>query len=218
MKKKPQQGISLIWVLIGGALLITGVEIVLFSRVREQIPFDLSATLEEVAQPENQPKPTPQPALTQEQIADLDKLIKNLDYTDKLPKITHEDIYGKEPLLKILPPKERAELESAINQAQEVLKNIEVYDSSAIDKITDPANWNLESINKQANEQIQKNIEKQKQEYQKKYYIDPKKIEDYFNENPPTVIDRQPGADEPSPEALEYYYYKEILKHPAFQW
>ncbi|MBL7150887.1 hypothetical protein ISS86_03075 [Candidatus Microgenomates bacterium] len=115
-----------------------------------------------------------------------------------------------EDLLKILPPKERSELESAIRQAQDVLKNIEVFNFTppSIEDITK----SLDQINKQTQEQIQKNIEKQQQEFQP---IDPKKIEEYFNQNPPAVP--QEGK-EFSPAEKEYYYRKHILKDPACQY
>lgn len=65
-------------------------------------------------------------------------------------------------LLKILPPKERAELESAIKETQQVLLKIEVFDYAppSVDDIT----RGLNQINRQTQEQIQRNIEKQKQE------------------------------------------------------
>jgi hypothetical protein len=86
-------------------------------------------------------------------------------------------------LLKILPPKERGELESAIRETQEVLQNIEVFDYTppSIDDITK----GLNQINKQAQEQIQQNIQKQ-QQFQPPQ-VDPKKIEEYFKQNPPAV-------------------------------
>jgi hypothetical protein len=113
-------------------------------------------------------------------------------------------------LMKILPAKERTELENAINEAQNVLKNTKVFDYAppSIDDITQ----GLDQINKQAQEQIQKNIEKQQQQFTP---LDPQKIQEYFNQNPPTVP--QEGK-EFSPEEQEYYYRKYILQDPAFQW
>jgi len=114
-------------------------------------------------------------------------------------------------LLKILPPKEKAELQNAINEAQQVLKNIQPFNPSDIINTKDMFKG-LDEINKQTQEQIQKNMEKQQQEFQP---IDPKKIEEHFNQNPPAVP--QDGK-EFSPEEQEYYYRKHILKDPAFQW
>jgi hypothetical protein len=66
-------------------------------------------------------------------------------------------------------------------------------------------------INKRAQEQIQKNIEKQQQEFQS---VNPKEVEEYFNQNPPAVPHE---GQELSPEEQEYYYRKYILKDPAFR-
>lgn len=66
-----------------------------------------------------------------------------------------------------------------------MLKNIEVFNFSppSIDEITKGFN----QINKQATEQIQKDMEKHQQEFQQQHQIDPKKIEEYFRQNPPAV-------------------------------
>ena len=119
-----------------------------------------------------------------------------------------------EDLLKILPPKERSELESAIREAQEVLKEIEVFTPPTIDDIKGGLKG-LDQISKQSQEEIQKNVEKQKQEFQPPQ-IDTKKIEEYFKQNPPAVP--YEGEKEPSLEEQEYYYRKYILKDPAVQW
>lgn len=118
-----------------------------------------------------------------------------------------------ESLLKILPPKERAELESAIKQGEEIQQMLDNIDQFPAD-FFDPSNLfkGLNEINKQTQEQIEKNIEKQQQEFQP---IDTKKIEDYFNQNPPAFPHEEKGF---SPEEQEYYYRKYILKDPAFQY
>jgi len=126
------------------------------------------------------------------------------------PLPTQENIYQEEPLLNILPPRERAERESAIRETQQVLQNIEIFNFT-------PPNVNditkgFGQINKQAQEDIQKNIEKQQQEFKPP---DLQKIEEYFKQNPPAVP--QEGK-EFSPEEQEYYYRKYILKDPAFQY
>ncbi len=184
MKKKSQQGVALIWMIVAGALLITSVGVVASRKVS--------------------PMPTPQP--------ETDRPLDETSFPSSTlqPTPRPEETLPEEPLLKILPPKERAELEGAIREAQQVLQNIEVFE------FTPPSPENigksLEQINKQAQEQIQKNMEKRKQEFQP---TDPKKIEEYFNQNPPAVP--QEGK-EFSPAEKEYYYRKNILKDPAFQY
>ena len=125
------------------------------------------------------------------------------------PPPPQEDISQEEPLSKILPPKERAELESAVNEAQQVLQNIEIFNFTppSVDDITK----GFDQINKQAQEQIQKNIEKQ-QQFQPP---DIGKMMENLKQNPPAVPQEK---EEPPPEAQEYYYRKYILKDPAFQW
>ncbi len=131
------------------------------------------------------------------------------------PPPIQEDIYQQEPLLKILPPKERAELESAINETQRVLQDIEVFNFTV--PTADDIKKSLDQINKQGQEEMQKEIEKQQQEFQQKYQqeIDLKKIEEYFNQNPPAVPHE---VKQLPPEAQEYYYRKYILKDPAVQY
>ncbi|MBU4312300.1 MAG: hypothetical protein KJ706_06255 [Candidatus Omnitrophica bacterium] len=90
-----------------------------------------------------------------------------------------------EKLLKILPPKERWELQRAIRQTQEVLKNIKVFSLPGTDEITKSIPKSLNTINKRAQEQIKKDMEKHKQEFQQRHQIDTKKIEEYFKQNPP---------------------------------
>jgi len=125
------------------------------------------------------------------------------------PLPPQEDISQEEPLLKILPPKERAELESAIRETQQVLQNIEIFNFTppSADDITK----GFDQINKQAQEQIQQNIEKQ-QQFQPP---DINKMMENLKQNPPAVPQEK---EEPPPEAQEYYYRKYILKDPAFQW
>ncbi|MBL7159224.1 hypothetical protein ISS85_02015 [Candidatus Microgenomates bacterium] len=227
MKKKSEQGIAFIWIIIAGALLIVGVG-VFASKKKDQEIKEFQAELSPIQHPSL--LPTPSPTLTPEQVSkkqeelnqQLDKLTEQFSDWKKgsvEQKQIERDIQemidkqmsaSDQNLLKILPPKERAELENAIRETQQVLQNIEVFDYTppSIGDITK----GLDQINKQTQEQIQKNIEKQQQEFQP---IDPKKIEEYFNQNPPAVS--QEGK-EFSPEAQEYYYRKHILKDPAFQY
>ena len=193
-KEKSQQGIALLWMVLVGALLMTSVEMALLSHTKKQIKNIEKAQLEA--------SPTPLPSPTPEVAKDIGKDIQEM--IDKQMSARDQD------LLKILPPREKAELESAIREAQQVLNNIEVFDYTppSIGDITK----GLDQINKQTQEQIRENIEKQKQEFQP---IDPKKIEEYFNQNPPAVP--QEGK-EFSPAEKEYYYRKNILKDPAFQY
>jgi len=121
-------------------------------------------------------------------------------------------------LLKILPPKERKEYERAIRKAQEAVKGIQPFNPSDIIN-TDNLLKGLDSINKQAREQIQKNIEKHQKEYAPPE-IDYKKLEEHFKKHPP-VAPKSPSKDSASKEQKlmqEYYYRKEILKDPALQW
>ena len=113
-------------------------------------------------------------------------------------------------LSKILPSKERTELESAIQEAQQVLQSIEVFDYTppSIDDITQ----GLDQINKQAQEQIQKNIEQQ-QQFQPP---DINKMMEELRKNPPAVP--YESEEEPSLEEQEYYYRKYILKDPSVQY
>ena len=161
-----QQGIALIWIILGGAFLITSVEMALLYKTKKR--------LEKIEKIQVKASPTPLP----------------------LPEQVSKDLVQQEPLLKILLSKERAKLESAIRQAQEVLKNIDVFN------FTPPIAYDIKE---------DLNIEKQP-EFQP---IDPKKIEEYFNQNPPAVP--QDGK-EFSPAEKEYYYRKNILKDPAFQY
>jgi len=126
------------------------------------------------------------------------------------PLPTQENIYQEEPLLNILPPRERAELESAIRETQQVLQNIEIFNFT-------PPNVNditkgFGQINKQAQEQLQQNIQKQ-QQFQPP---DINKMMEKLKQNPPAVPHE--GEKEPSLEEQEYYYRKYILKDPAVQW
>lgn len=170
--KKSQQGIALIWIIIAGALLVIGVGVVSSGKQSQKVK----------ELPEVSPIPASLPTL------------------QSPPLPPQEDISQQDPLLKILPPKERAELENAIREAQQVLQNVEVFDYTppSIDDITK----GLDQINKQTQEQIQKNIQKQQQE-------------EYFNQNPPAVPHE---GEQVPPEAQEYYYRKHILKDPAFQY
>lgn len=187
MNKKTQQGIALLWVIFAGTLLITSVGAI---ASKKKAPRIKESRLE--ASPIPSPSPMPEPVSEQ------------------------EDFSQQEPLLKILPPKERAELESAIRETQQVLKNIEVfnYTPPSIEDITK----GLDQINKQTTEQIQKNIEKQQQDFQQKYQqeIDIDKMMERLNQNPPAVPHE--GEKKPSLEEQEYYYRKYILKDPAVQY
>lgn len=98
-------------------------------------------------------------------------------------KLTRAD----EELLKILPPKERWELQRAIRQTQEVLKDIKVFSFPGTDEITKSLSESLNAINKRALKQIKKDMEKHKQEFQQRHQIDTKKIEEHFKQNPPAV-------------------------------
>lgn len=75
-----------------------------------------------------------------------------------------EDLAKQEPLLNVLPPKERAELEDAIRQAQEVVGNIQPYNPSDIFNPDDIAK-NLEGINKQAQKRIAREMAKHQEEF-----------------------------------------------------
>lgn len=96
-----------------------------------------------------------------------------------------------EDLLKILPPKERSELESAIKEAQEAVKNIEFFDPSVMD--INPSNWDFGSINKQAQKEIKK-----RQEKSQKGFTPPKidygKLDKYLKENPQYPAGSQPKS------------------------
>lgn len=107
-----------------------------------------------------------------------------------------------EGLLKILSPKEKAALENAIRQAQQVLQNIKVFNFSL--PTTEDIKKGLNQINRQAPKQTPTLSQ-----------IDPKEIEEYFKQNPPAVPHKVKNLP---PEAQEYYYRKYILKDPAFQY
>jgi len=117
---------------------------------------------------------------------------------------------GPPDLLKILPPRERSELKSAINEAQRVLQDVEVFNFTI--PTADDIKKSLDQINKQSQEEMQKEIEKQQQQFQP---IDIQKIMENLKQNPPAVPHEE---KELPPEAQEYYYRKYILKDPAFQW
>lgn len=190
--EKSQQGIVLLGVLLVGILVIVGVEVALLSNAKNQVQdVYQNQTTEEVQRVEEWEK------ISKEQNAE--------------PKEKEEG------LLKILPPKERSELESAIKETQKVLKEIQPFNPSDVIN-TDNMFQSLDEINRQAQEQIQKNIEKQQQEFQQKYQIDINKMMEHFNQNPPAVPQPSPQTQEISPEVQEYYYRKHILKDPVFQW
>lgn len=110
----------------------------------------------------------------------------------------------EERLLQILPPKEKAELESAIRQAQQVLKNIKIFQFTP--PTAEDIKKSLNQINKQT-PQLAPTIPP----------VDIQKIEEYFRQNPPAVPHSPAEIEGPSSQEQEYYYRKYILKDPAFQ-
>lgn len=197
-------------------LLITGVEMALIFKTKKQIK-EVKETQAEVS-PTPSPLPSPKPTSQQPSASTrLDLQTEAaLDRISQIGKYDPSQVKSRdEELLKILPPKEQAELERAIRETQQVLKNVEVFNFTppSIDDI----NKGFNQINKQTQEQIKQKIEKQQQEFQQKYQqeIDIDKMMERLNQNPPAVP--QEGK-EFSPEQQEYYYRKNILKDPAVQY
>lgn len=180
IKKKPQQGIALIWVIIAGTLLITGVGIAASKRTAFKIK-------------EPQLSPTPLPSLPPLSSPTPEQVSKN-----------EEDLVQQEPLLKILPPKEQTELENAIRETQEVLKNIQPFNPSEIINTSNMLKG-LDQVNKQTSQQIQKNIEKQREKFQP---IDPEKIEEHFRKHPPAVP--RPSSEDKELKELEETFGVEL--------
>lgn len=85
----------------------------------------------------------------------------NIDFTEA-GELTPE-LSRDERLLKILPPKERTELESAIKEAQDVLKDIQPFNPSDIIN-PDTMFKGFDEIKRQANEEVQKRIETYQQQ------------------------------------------------------
>lgn len=177
MKKKSQQGVALIWIIIAGALLITGVGVVSSRKQTQKITPSPTPFLA--------PPPVPKQQKSPQQ---LDQLIDQLKRYKPQSRDQH--------LLQVLPPKERAELESAIRETQQVLKNIEVF-NYAPPSASDIAKG-LDKINKQAQEQIQQNIQKQQQQFQPP---DIDKMMEKLRQNPPAV----PGVTSPNEQQLEEF-------------
>jgi hypothetical protein len=187
MSKKSQEGITLLWTIFAGILFITGVEVALLVRTQKRFQDLIEAQPTPSASPEQtaQPKATPpEPTL----------------FPTNRP---YQAPSREEELLKILPPKERAELESAIRETQQVLQNIEVFNFAppSIDEITQ----GLDQINKQAQEQIQKDLEKHQQEYTPPE-IDYEGLEEYLKQNP------QYGPDYQSPQEQKLEEIEEMLE------
>lgn len=166
--KRSQQGIALIWLLVAGALLLTSVGVVVvIKQPKRPQPSDNAqspAPPSTLSPPTaSKKKPTPRPSPTQEQLSKLNESLSKLTNSIyRKPQITNEDIYkdlyNKEPLLKVLPPKERRKYGEAIRQAQEALKNVQPYNPSDIVNTGDIIRG-LEGINQQTQKQLQNLLE-----------------------------------------------------------
>lgn len=170
---KSQKGIALLSVILAATIVFTGGELALlayFKKHPRQATQPQSWSNQDF-QNQKETAASPQPSSEQDskkqkeldqQLSKLTEQInrwtgkggsKQSEIEQRIQDQIDKNLAQQEPLLNVLPPKERAELEDAIRQAQEVKRNIKPYNpSDSFDRKN--ILKSLDEINKQTREQV----------------------------------------------------------------